>query len=244
LGAPAVRLAMRTQHAMEGGLAGDVDPLVGQRRNDLRRRRLGKTWFVDHPDDPRPFLLAQSVRRDRAIGLCSAIAVRDALPNLPTLQRAKVRTDQRQAGASRARSLRNCVMSRSRSWRSSRRVIRSRSRGRPPFVQVDASVTEQRIGVAPRARAVRSAAAQSAIAGITVQIGSTQMTGQTTGYTALPLKKESRRKRLERDGFILAGEITTCHRPPWVGVDWRRGASGPCRARIASQRRPGERHRG
>jgi hypothetical protein len=54
-------LAMRAQHTMEAGLAGEVDPLVGQRRDDPRRRRLGKARFVGHRDDPGPFGLAQSV---------------------------------------------------------------------------------------------------------------------------------------------------------------------------------------
>ncbi len=50
---------MRTQHAMKAGFAGEVDPLVGQRRDDPRRRRLSKARFVGHRDDPGPFGLAR-----------------------------------------------------------------------------------------------------------------------------------------------------------------------------------------
>ena len=87
---PAVHLAMRAQHAMEAELAGDVDAFVGQCRNDPRRRRLGKAWFVGHLDDPCPFGLAQSVRRNGTIGVRPAIAARQTLTGLPALQRARV----------------------------------------------------------------------------------------------------------------------------------------------------------
>ena len=54
---------MRAQHAMEAGLAGNVDPLVGQRRDDPLRRRLGKARFIGRRDGSSPFGLAQRVRR-------------------------------------------------------------------------------------------------------------------------------------------------------------------------------------
>jgi hypothetical protein len=55
--ASAVHLTVLAQHTIEAGLAGDVDTLVRQRRDDPRRRCLGKAWFVGHCDDPGPFSL-------------------------------------------------------------------------------------------------------------------------------------------------------------------------------------------
>src|SRR4051812_2867806 len=79
---------------MEAGLAGDVDTFVGQRRNDPRRRRLGKTWFIGDLDDPSPFGFAQSVRRDRTIGIWPPIAPEQTVTGLPAPQGAGIDTRQ------------------------------------------------------------------------------------------------------------------------------------------------------
>jgi hypothetical protein len=47
---PAVHLTLRAQRAKEAGLAGDVNTLVHQSRDDPRRRRLGKGRFVGDRD--------------------------------------------------------------------------------------------------------------------------------------------------------------------------------------------------
>src|ERR1700722_3648864 len=52
---PAFLLALRAQHTVEAGLTGDVDALVGQCRDDPRRRGVGEARFVGNRDDPRPF---------------------------------------------------------------------------------------------------------------------------------------------------------------------------------------------
>src|SRR3954465_14600297 len=54
---------------MKARLAGDVDTLISQRRDDPRRRCLGEARFVGYRDDPGLFGLAQCVRRDRTIGI-------------------------------------------------------------------------------------------------------------------------------------------------------------------------------
>jgi hypothetical protein len=54
-----MHLPMCAQHAMEAGLAGDVDPLVGQHWDDPRRWRLSKPRLVGQRDDACPFGLAQ-----------------------------------------------------------------------------------------------------------------------------------------------------------------------------------------
>src|SRR5580693_657497 len=91
LGAPsAVHLAMLTQHAMEAGFAGDVDTLVGQRRDDPRRRGVGEARFVGHCDDPGPFGLAQRVRWDQAISVRPPISLVQTVTGLPSPQRAGV----------------------------------------------------------------------------------------------------------------------------------------------------------
>ena len=75
---------------MEAGLAGNVDPLVGQRRDDPRRRGLGKARFVGHLDDPGPFSLVQGMGRDRAIGIRPTVPLRQAVAGIPAPQRAGV----------------------------------------------------------------------------------------------------------------------------------------------------------
>src|SRR5271166_3393655 len=86
----AVHLAMCAQHTMEAGLTGDVDTLVGQCRDNPRRRRLGEARFVGHRDDPRPFGLAQSVRWDRALSVRPAIPLYQTVTGLPAPQCAGV----------------------------------------------------------------------------------------------------------------------------------------------------------
>ncbi len=85
-----VHLAVCAQHAMEAGLTGEVDPLVGQRRDDPRRRGVGEARFVGDLDDPGSFGLAQSVRRDRTIGIRPPIPLDRTVTGLPAPQRAGV----------------------------------------------------------------------------------------------------------------------------------------------------------
>src|SRR5271166_4805642 len=80
---------MRAKHAMKAGLAGEVDPFVGERRNDPRRRRLGEARFVGDRDDTGPLGLAQRVRRHRTIGVRPPIAL-PSVTGLPAPQRAGV----------------------------------------------------------------------------------------------------------------------------------------------------------
>src|ERR1700674_4499670 len=87
---PAVHLTMLAQHAMEAGLAGNVDPLIGQRRDDPCRRRLGEARFVGDLEDPGPFGLAQRVRWDRALSVRPPITRLQTVTGLPAPQRAGV----------------------------------------------------------------------------------------------------------------------------------------------------------
>ena len=101
---PAVHLTMRAQHAMEAGLTGNVDTLVGQcRDNPRRRRRLGEARLIGNLDDPGPFGLAQSVRWDRAISLRPPITLLQTITGLPAaLALCASMPPSAQAGASRA----------------------------------------------------------------------------------------------------------------------------------------------
>ena len=80
----AVHLAMRTQHAMKAGLAGDVDTFVGQGGYDPRRWRLGKARFIANRDDLGSFGLAQRMRWRRMLGGWPRrpLATAPALPRL------------------------------------------------------------------------------------------------------------------------------------------------------------------
>src|SRR3954453_17943564 len=75
---------------MKAGFAGDVDTLVGQRRDDPCRRRLGEAQFVGHLDDPGSFGIAQSMRGNRAIGVWPTVPLCQAVTGLPAPQRAGV----------------------------------------------------------------------------------------------------------------------------------------------------------
>src|SRR3954453_14716020 len=75
---------------MEAGLAGNVDTLIGQCRNNPRRRRLGKARLVDHPPDLRPFGRAQSVWWDGALSVRPPVPQYRAVAGLPAPQRAGV----------------------------------------------------------------------------------------------------------------------------------------------------------
>src|SRR5271166_2155240 len=81
---------MRAKHAMKAGLAGEVDALVGQSRNDPRRRRRGEARFVGDRDDPGPLGLAQRLRRHRTIGVWPPITLPQTVTGLPAPQRAGV----------------------------------------------------------------------------------------------------------------------------------------------------------
>src|SRR3954451_9300193 len=77
---------MGAQHAVKAGLTGEVDALIGQRRDDPCRRHVGKARLVGQGDDARPFGRAQRMRRNRANGVCSAISPGQALASLPALE--------------------------------------------------------------------------------------------------------------------------------------------------------------
>ena len=81
---------MRAQHTMEAGLTGDVDTLVGQCRDNPRRRRLGEARFIGDLDDPGLFGLAQRVRGDRTIGIRPPIPLLQTVTGLPSPQGAGV----------------------------------------------------------------------------------------------------------------------------------------------------------
>src|SRR5271165_774692 len=81
---------MRAKHAMKAGLAGEVDALVGQSRNDPRRRRRGEARFVGDRDDPGPLGLAQRLRRHRTIGVWPPITLPQTVTGMPAPQRAGV----------------------------------------------------------------------------------------------------------------------------------------------------------
>src|SRR3954452_5256445 len=77
---------MRAQHAVKAGLAGEVDALIGQCRDDPCRRHVGKARLVGDGDDARPFGGAQRVRRNRANGVWPAISPGQAFAGLPALE--------------------------------------------------------------------------------------------------------------------------------------------------------------
>lgn len=62
-------MPMRAQHTMDRGSAGQINPLVCQRRDDPRRRGVGEARFVGHFEDPNPFGLAQRMWRGGADGV-------------------------------------------------------------------------------------------------------------------------------------------------------------------------------
>ena len=114
--------------------AGDVDTFIGQRRDDPRRRGLGEARLVGDCDDARPFGLAQCVRRSRTNRIWPTVALRKPSP---VFQRCSVRGSmpaRAQAGPAVHRRRGLARYQRIRVWRSSRRVIRPRRRGRPPRV--------------------------------------------------------------------------------------------------------------
>ena len=129
-----VHLAMRTRHAMKAGFARDVDALIGQRRDDARRRGVGKARLIGHRDDPRALGVAQCVRSGRAIGVRPAVALRADRRRPASAVACRVDASQR-AGRRQPRSFGTGLADvSSRIWRSSRRVMRPRRRGRPPRV--------------------------------------------------------------------------------------------------------------
>ena len=81
-----VHLAMRAQHAMDAGFAGDVDALIDQHRDDPRRWGVGEARFVGHGNDPRSFRLAQRVRWRGADGIGPVVVMHLAVARPPTLQ--------------------------------------------------------------------------------------------------------------------------------------------------------------
>src|SRR3954468_19601743 len=75
---------------MKARLAGDVDTLISQRRDDPRGRCFGEARFVGYRDDPGLLGLAQCVRRDRTIGIWPPITARQAITGLPALQATRI----------------------------------------------------------------------------------------------------------------------------------------------------------
>ena len=78
-------LAGIAQHAMEAGLARQIDPLVGQARHDLGRRQVGKARFVG--DGYKMFALgrAEGMGRRGTFGLRARIGHDHAIGILPAL---------------------------------------------------------------------------------------------------------------------------------------------------------------
>jgi hypothetical protein len=77
---------MVAQHAMEAGLAGDIDALVGQRRDDAGRRGAGKARLVGEFDHAPPLGLAQGVLRPGPGGLRPAVSPDLAIVIAPALK--------------------------------------------------------------------------------------------------------------------------------------------------------------
>jgi hypothetical protein len=100
-------LAFGLEHAMKARFAGQVAALVGQHRHDPRRRRFREARLVGHGHDLHALVLAERVRRRRALGLRTAITVLQAVGRLPALQRAHVDADDF-AGARKPRTRRLC----------------------------------------------------------------------------------------------------------------------------------------
>src|SRR4051812_48894747 len=83
---PALHLGPVAQPAMKASLAGDIDALVGQRRDDAGRRRAGETWLVGQRDDARPLGLAERVRWPRPDSLGPTVGPDLAILNAPALE--------------------------------------------------------------------------------------------------------------------------------------------------------------
>src|SRR3954465_2615176 len=88
--AAVLQLAMLAQHAMEAGLAGDIDALVGQRRDDPRWRRIGKAWLVGQLYDARSLGLAERVRRPGPDSLGPTVGLHLAIRGAPALEAAQI----------------------------------------------------------------------------------------------------------------------------------------------------------
>jgi hypothetical protein len=77
---------MVAQHALEARFAGDVDALVGQRRDDPGRRRAGEARRVGERHDARPLGLAQGVRRPGPDGGGPTVSPDLAITSAPALE--------------------------------------------------------------------------------------------------------------------------------------------------------------
>jgi hypothetical protein len=85
---PMTGLPVGTQYALKARFAGDIDPFVGQCRDDARRRLISETRRVGHREDACALLFAQRMRGQRTFGLGPAVAHLQAILSLPALQRA------------------------------------------------------------------------------------------------------------------------------------------------------------
>ena len=95
----AVHLAVVAQHAVKAGLAGEVDALIGQGRDDPCRRHVGKARLIGDGDDARPFGRAQRVRRNAGAPRRAGDRPVPALAGPPALQASGIDAGQ---GAGRA----------------------------------------------------------------------------------------------------------------------------------------------
>jgi len=87
---PVRALALAAQYAAEGGLAGQVNPLIGQHGNDTRWRHGTEARLVGHLQQLRAFSLTQGIQGYRSHGLGPAIATDGSASGAPSLQRASV----------------------------------------------------------------------------------------------------------------------------------------------------------
>ena len=79
-------LPVRLQHTAEGGLAGHIDPFVGQHVHDARRWHRGKAWLVGYGQQVRTLGFAQGMGRWRAHGLRPAVNADEAIGGLPAME--------------------------------------------------------------------------------------------------------------------------------------------------------------
>ena len=82
-------LSVGTQHALKARFAGKIDALVGQRGDDARRGLVGETGLVGQRLDPRPFFVAERMRRLRTLCQGPAVPLAQSFLRFPALQGAQ-----------------------------------------------------------------------------------------------------------------------------------------------------------
>ncbi len=78
-------LSFGPRHSREGGLAGQVNPLIGQHGHDARRRHIGKARLVGHLHQAPALDLTQGVPKDWAHCAGPPIAAYETMARFPAL---------------------------------------------------------------------------------------------------------------------------------------------------------------